>query len=342
MIESRFQTNARRRRARRVRRFLRRRPRSAVCPPAASSAPQPLIAHLRGADSTSTRPRPPAVTATRQFAKRQRTWFRNRMPDWTRIDPGPSGTSGTLTNGRNPENIRMVSRCFQDALEDRAKPLLTHEQSARRQRSARYWLRSRSVQRTADLVAVLGRRLRPHQLAVEQPGPLAALVEAEAAASPPTVGSASSAATASSSAGTPSPVSAEITAHPRRPRRDLPQRLGLVRRRAGRSCSRPRSSAPAPSSSMPSSARIARTSSRLGLALGMGDVAHVQDQVGLEHLLERGAEGRDQLVRQVGDEADGVGQDRPPPVRQRRARASSDRAWRTACPWPAPRSRSAG
>ena len=28
-----------------------------------------------------------SVTATRQFAKRQRTWFRNRMADWTRIDP---------------------------------------------------------------------------------------------------------------------------------------------------------------------------------------------------------------------------------------------------------------
>lgn len=28
-----------------------------------------------------------AVTATRQFAKRQRTWFRNRMADWTWIDP---------------------------------------------------------------------------------------------------------------------------------------------------------------------------------------------------------------------------------------------------------------
>ncbi len=28
-----------------------------------------------------------AVTATRQFAKRQRTWFRNRMSDWQRIDP---------------------------------------------------------------------------------------------------------------------------------------------------------------------------------------------------------------------------------------------------------------
>jgi tRNA dimethylallyltransferase len=28
-----------------------------------------------------------AVTATRQFAKRQRTWFRNRMADYVWIDP---------------------------------------------------------------------------------------------------------------------------------------------------------------------------------------------------------------------------------------------------------------
>jgi tRNA dimethylallyltransferase len=27
-----------------------------------------------------------AITATRQYSKRQRTWFRNRMPDWTWID----------------------------------------------------------------------------------------------------------------------------------------------------------------------------------------------------------------------------------------------------------------
>lgn len=30
-----------------------------------------------------------AVTATRQYAKRQRTWFRGRMADWTWIDPFP-------------------------------------------------------------------------------------------------------------------------------------------------------------------------------------------------------------------------------------------------------------
>jgi tRNA dimethylallyltransferase len=45
-----------------------------------------LAAHLRGeiglegAIAAS-------VTATRQFAKRQRTWFRNKMPDWQRLEP---------------------------------------------------------------------------------------------------------------------------------------------------------------------------------------------------------------------------------------------------------------
>ena len=28
-----------------------------------------------------------AVTATRQYAKRQSTWFRNRMGDWRFVDP---------------------------------------------------------------------------------------------------------------------------------------------------------------------------------------------------------------------------------------------------------------
>ena len=33
-----------------------------------------------------------SITVTRQFAKRQRTWFRNRMADWPRIDPASPST----------------------------------------------------------------------------------------------------------------------------------------------------------------------------------------------------------------------------------------------------------
>jgi tRNA dimethylallyltransferase len=56
--------------------------------PAARAVGAPeLIAHLQGAvplDEAVAR----AVIATRRFAKRQRTWLRNRMHDWPRIDPG--------------------------------------------------------------------------------------------------------------------------------------------------------------------------------------------------------------------------------------------------------------
>jgi len=51
----------------------------------AIGAPE-LAAHLRGACSL-----PEAVaaakTASRQYAKRQRTWFRSRMAAWQRITP---------------------------------------------------------------------------------------------------------------------------------------------------------------------------------------------------------------------------------------------------------------
>ncbi len=50
----------------------------------------PLIAHLRG-QTTLEAATTASLTATRQFAKRQRTWLRNRMPDWTRIAPGALG-----------------------------------------------------------------------------------------------------------------------------------------------------------------------------------------------------------------------------------------------------------
>jgi tRNA dimethylallyltransferase len=44
-----------------------------------------LVAHLRG-EMTLEAAVAAAVTATRRFAKRQRTWFRGRMADWTWID----------------------------------------------------------------------------------------------------------------------------------------------------------------------------------------------------------------------------------------------------------------
>lgn len=45
-----------------------------------------LIAHVRDKMSLEDA-REAAITATRQYAKRQRTWFRARMGGWTRIDP---------------------------------------------------------------------------------------------------------------------------------------------------------------------------------------------------------------------------------------------------------------
>ncbi len=51
----------------------------------AIGAPE-LVAYLRG-ETTLGAARAAAVTATRQYAKRQRTWFRGRMADWHKIDP---------------------------------------------------------------------------------------------------------------------------------------------------------------------------------------------------------------------------------------------------------------
>ena len=55
---------------------------------------------------------------------------------------------------------------------------------------------------------------------------------------------------------------------------------------------------------------------RLGRRIGRGDVADVQDQVGLAHFLQGRAEALDQFVRQVGDEAHGVGDDGGAALRQ--------------------------
>ena len=45
-----------------------------------------LIAHLRG-EITLEQARDAAIIATRQYAKRQRTWFRARMKSWRRLNP---------------------------------------------------------------------------------------------------------------------------------------------------------------------------------------------------------------------------------------------------------------
>lgn len=49
----------------------------------AIGAPE-LIAHLQGT-LTLDQARDAAVTASRQYAKRQRTWFRSNMGDWTAV-----------------------------------------------------------------------------------------------------------------------------------------------------------------------------------------------------------------------------------------------------------------
>lgn len=51
----------------------------------AIGAPE-LIAHLRGEIDLQTA-RERAITASRQYAKRQRTWFRARMKSWRAVDP---------------------------------------------------------------------------------------------------------------------------------------------------------------------------------------------------------------------------------------------------------------
>ncbi len=51
----------------------------------AIGAPE-LVAHLRG-EITLDEARERGKVATRQYAKRQRTWFRSRMAGWRRLDP---------------------------------------------------------------------------------------------------------------------------------------------------------------------------------------------------------------------------------------------------------------
>lgn len=61
-----------------------------AAPAARALGASQLIAHLDGA-MTLPQAVSSAVVATRQYAKRQRTWFRTRMGDWIRLDPTAAG-----------------------------------------------------------------------------------------------------------------------------------------------------------------------------------------------------------------------------------------------------------
>ena len=45
------------------------------------------------------------------------------------------------------------------------------------------------------------------------------------------------------------------------------------------------------------------------LGMGMAHIEHVQEHVGVHRFFERGAEAGDEVMRQIADEADGVGQE---------------------------------
>jgi tRNA dimethylallyltransferase len=57
-----------------------------VRPSARAIGAAELVAHLRGELNLHAAVAQ-AKIASRQYAKRQRTWFRNRMKDWTPLDP---------------------------------------------------------------------------------------------------------------------------------------------------------------------------------------------------------------------------------------------------------------
>ena len=59
---------------------------SRALPSAKAHGAADLIAHLRGERSLEAA-RERTITMTRQYAKRQRTWFRARMSAWTPVDP---------------------------------------------------------------------------------------------------------------------------------------------------------------------------------------------------------------------------------------------------------------
>ena len=50
--------------------------------------------------------------------------------------------------------------------------------------------------------------------------------------------------------------------------------------------------------------------------LGVGNVAHMNDNIGLKHFFQSRPESRNQFMRQVRDKADGIGQNHGAPRRQ--------------------------
>ncbi|MFO8125626.1 tRNA (adenosine(37)-N6)-dimethylallyltransferase MiaA [Yoonia sp.] len=68
----------------------------------AIGAPE-LIAHLKG-DITLQEARDAAIIASRQYAKRQRTWFRSRHKNWYHITADSPDLSATLRFADQPEN----------------------------------------------------------------------------------------------------------------------------------------------------------------------------------------------------------------------------------------------
>nr|WP_246138044.1 tRNA (adenosine(37)-N6)-dimethylallyltransferase MiaA [Maritimibacter fusiformis] len=61
---------------------------SDTLPSAKAIGAQELVAHVKGEISLA-EARARAIVASRQYAKRQRTWFRARMGGWTRLPQGP-------------------------------------------------------------------------------------------------------------------------------------------------------------------------------------------------------------------------------------------------------------
>ena len=68
----------------------------------AIGAPE-LIAHLQG-DLTLAQARDAAIVASRQYAKRQRTWFRARHKDWHHVAADSPDLSATLDFADQPED----------------------------------------------------------------------------------------------------------------------------------------------------------------------------------------------------------------------------------------------